>query len=331
MDWLKRNLSLVGWGGVALALMIVAVWFLFAERGKETRVTEELDTEVEDLQRLYRADPFPSTDNIQKASQEQQRAQTLLDELGRHFNPAPPFQGDNFAFKRMLDETISQLQRQAQEFSVTLPPDYNFTFWAQRRAVNFTPESLAPMAARLLDIKSICAVLYQARVHSIEGLRRIAVSEHDVVSATSADLTVRSPSTNQLTGYVRVPYEVVFSGFGSDLAVVLDGFGREPNFLVVKNLTVEPAPAPAAPPPGTTGGTYVIPRPVPTRDPDADAPDAPDDSEMRPRVPTPTVGFPGIPRAVGAPASRSGVVTVLNEKLLRFTLLLEVINPPAAR
>jgi hypothetical protein len=194
------------------------------------------------------------------------------------------------------------------------------------------------MAARIEELKGICSVLFRTRVHAIEGMRRIAVSEHDVVG--SADIIPRSAATNELTGHVRVPYEVTFTGFSAELANVLEAFGREPQFCVVKSLAVEPAPVPPPNPTPNPVGT-VIPRPVPgyppgvprppgsgtdpeMRDPDAEPPPEPtDEDESRPRPP------PGAP-AYQLPQRRPVLATVLDEKLLRFTLMVEVINPPSA-
>ena len=78
------------------------------------------------------------------------------------------------------------LQRAARKAGTGLPKDgdakYSFSFSDVRPKVSFAPETLAPMAFQLAQIESISHVLFDSKVHSINGIKRpeVAVAEEEV-------------------------------------------------------------------------------------------------------------------------------------------------------
>jgi hypothetical protein len=72
-----------------------------------------------------------------------------------------------------------ELQAGASNAGVVLPPNYAFTFSAQKGKLTFAPGSIEPWTAQLSEIKTICSILYEAKVNGIEGLRRVPVSPDD--------------------------------------------------------------------------------------------------------------------------------------------------------
>jgi hypothetical protein len=184
------------------------------------------------------------------------------------------------------------------------------------------------------EIKAICDVLFDARVHNLVGLRRAPVAKEDEGAGGSTDyLNGRKPATNAVTGAIVAPYEIVFNGFSTELAAVLEGFFRSPNCFIVKNIDVQtnvlsasadysvqpmvpymyPTSTPGSTQPGMTpyqqmmqrygGGRY-------SRTPNMPAP---------PPVTTPSIAAPAAP-------VRRGPETVLDERPLKITMYIEAVR-----
>src|SRR5207253_2234242 len=101
---------------------------------------------------------------------------------------------------------------------------------------------------QLGEIKAICEVLCQAKINSLDNIRRERVSTDDATGPQSEYLAERS-TTNALA--VISPYELTFRCFSPELASVLAGFASSPLGLLVKSINVEAAPAGAAETPAT--------------------------------------------------------------------------------
>lgn len=308
MPWIKRNLFLICWGVLALALTVLAVFFQQSQKEEDVKITESIDQQLSELKRLSVANPHPNTNNIRIVQDQQRRIQAVQADIHKFFAGQTISKLDDGSFRQMLDQTVIALRNDAATASVNLPKLYEFGFSAQRQSVTYEKGSLEPMTARLEDIKTICAILYQARVHSLDGIRRVVSSGDD--RDGTPDILSDRPVTNAVTGMVQIPYEITFSGFSSQLAAVLQGLLESKRFFVVKSVTAEPASAADT-------------RPVVAR--------SADDQTAPAEVPRPPVAT-----ATAAPQSRTTgksaalVTTILNEKLLRITLRMEVIEPATA-
>src|SRR2546426_2854572 len=273
MNWLKRNLFLVVGGVVALALLGFAIFFLLTRKNMVDEVTAELNTRTEEWKQLVASDPYPNQENIEKSKAEQKKLAEFLDQTRKFFVPVASFPTnlDGATFKNLLETTITELVRDADKSGVSLPSSnrYDFTFKPQRSSLDFAPATLVPLAMQVSEIKAICDVLFDARVQTLAGLRRAPVAKEDEGTAGATDyLGGRKLATNAVTGAVLAPYEIVFHGFSTELAAVLEGFYRSPNCFIVKNVDVQTnvvsvaadyfapsfvpysfAPAPGVPPP----------------------------------------------------------------------------------
>ena len=342
MSWLKRNLFLVIGGVVALALLGVAGFYLHTQKGQADGVTGELNAQINELQRLQRRDPFPNADNIEAVKREQKRVGELLGEFRKFFVSTAYYTNmDSGTFQEMLEHMVRELRRNSEAAGVKLPgKNYSATFTAQRGTLVFTQSDLVPLAHQVADIGAITDLLFKARVHALLSLRRVPVSRSD--QGATEFLTGRKAVTNAAVGAVITPYEVTFQGFSSELAAVLQGFYRSPHCFIVKNINAErvgaapvadgdsdatsryqpvgPA-APGAPPPtSATSAADLMRRRYGIAGPGRGVPSTP-------TAPTPTYS----PASPTAPVKR-GPETVLDEKPLRFTLLLESVKLlPSAR
>lgn len=324
MSWIKRNLPFVIGGVAALLLLGFAAFYLFSNLKKDSAMTEELNQQISELRRIYDAPVHPGTDavdNIGAAKKEQKRITEFLVEARKLFVPVSPYQKtDDQGFNNLLLNTIYELQTGASNAGVVLPPQYSFTFLAQRGKLTFKPGSIEPWTAQLSEIKSICNILYAARINALEGLRRVPVSLDD---GGTPDYLTTTVITNDIS--IVTPYEVTFRSFSGELGAVMDGILRATNCFIVKTLNVEPSkfvpgigpggqplsPTSALPPGAVPTGRY----PVGSRfDTSPDGPPG-----FRPLVPPPTA-VTGRPAVAGAP------LIFLGERPLRVTLLIDVVK-----
>lgn len=318
MPWIKRNIFFVAGGLVALVLMGVAGYFLFSNLSRDAAVTEELNQQIQELRRISEADPHPGTeevDNISAARKEQQRLEEFLADARKLFVPVPTYEKtDDQGFNNLLGNTIYQLQTTASNAGVVLPPDYSFTFQAQRGRLSFDRESIEPLMAQLGEVKTICNILFEAKVNSLEGMRRVPVSTND--PAGTADYLNATLVTNDIS--IVAPYEVTFRSFSDELGEVMNGILRSTNCLIVKSLTVEQSLAgPGGDPNAALGGSYYPPT---TGIPGGGRYGGFDERYGAPRA------FPQ-PSVPGRPVARSTTPQVfLSEKPLRITLLIDVVK-----
>ena len=148
-------------------------------------------------------------EGIQGAQKEQQQVEALLNDVRKFFTPIsyPPVK-DSHEFRLLLDRTIEQLERDAKETAVSLPPKYAFSFKPQSEAVQFDSANLRPLAMQLAEISTICQIVFKAKVHSIENIRRVPIAREDVGQSDYID---KKAVTNALE--IHMPYEFTFRSF----------------------------------------------------------------------------------------------------------------------
>ncbi|HWQ91152.1 MAG TPA: Amuc_1100 family pilus-like protein [Clostridia bacterium] len=354
MDWIKRNLYFFVGSIVAVVLMGLAGFYLYSKWQLNNEIMEKLNADHAELQRLNQENPHPGAgqvDNI-KAAKEQQEALRAFDQKTRkHFQRIPAMPDSTNVssqeFTATLRRTIDQLQKAATNASVTVPPDYSFSFTAQKPRVTFAPGSLEPLSVQLGEVHAISEVLFAAKINSLDSIRRERVSPDDS-GGPQTEYLLKKSVTNELA--VLSPYEVTFRCFSSELAGVLAGLGSSPYGLLLKSLNVEAAPATAASDSmGTpyTPATMYTPAPMqqtPSRAMDAEASFAQryglggrggNQGGVQLRAPgtTPAPAYQAPvygAQAAAANASKGGFPTVLDEKQLKVTMNIDVVKllPP---
>lgn len=364
MDWIKRNLILVIGGLVALGLMVVAALYTLRAVGNNATARESLESAYNEYRRLNTLNPHPGygkVDNIKLAREQERELRTFLGQMTERFMPIAPIPTNPTPqeYADALRRTIDQLQRDATNQSVVLPPRYNYSFEAQRQRVTFAEGSLPRLAVQLGEVKVIADILNAARINSLESIRRERVSVDDQ-AGSPGDYLTGTTVTNELA--VVTPYEVNFLAFSPELAAVLSGFASSPHPLVVKVVNVQPAgvamvdPLLGGQPPMET--RYFTPSPIPT--PMQPQPRAMDEAAMsrqfrdryglgaerpgerpgaerppsafrQPGYPQPGYPQPGYPQPYAqpgytAPAARGGLRPVLDERQLKVTLMVQVVK-----
>jgi len=355
MSWVKRNLYFLIGSFVALVMMGAAGWFLYSKWQLNNEMLDKLNGQYEELRRLGSQSPHPGSgdvDNINAAKDQQQHFRDFVKKARKYFQPIPPIPDSpkvtGQEFSAALGQTIDQLQRDATNASVALPPDFGFTFSAQRHALTFAPGSLQPLSLQLGEVKTICGVLFAAKVNALDLLRRERISDDDA-RGPQTDYLEKKSVTNELA--VLSPYELTFRCFSSELAAILAGFASSPNALLVKTINVELAPATTVE--TITTPTFavmpVVPPTVPAQtDPEAFrrryglGPQSEQDAFARryglgptgrPLTPPPVVTPPpaAAPATTSPSTSRGGLPTVLDERQLKVTLTLNVVKLAAPK
>jgi hypothetical protein len=295
MAWIKRNLFFVIGGILALGLLGAAGFYNYKGWSHNAAAFDKLNEIYGTLRSLTGQKPSPGNDkvdNIAAAREQERQIRDWIRQAADYFQPIAPIPntGNNAvsseAFAGALRRTIDQLQHEADAASVTLPPKYNFSFEAQRSLVKFSG-NLGALAAQFGEVRTIAEILFAAKVNSLDGIQRVRVSEDDA-GGPQADYFDERSVTNNLA--VLTPYQITFRSFSPEIGQVLAGFASSPHGFIVKSISVQAA--------GTFAATS----------PDATAPSPPP-------TPVPTV-TPG----------RGGLQTVLNEQLLRVTLVVEVVK-----
>lgn len=351
MNWLKRNLSLVVGALVALILLGLTGFYLFSQRQKERAVTTQLEAQIAEWKRLTSRKPSASEENIEAARKEQQRLTELLQTNRQFYEPTATFTNmDSATFKTLLETTIYDLEQRASRNGVTLPQRYNFTAGRLRASVVFQEAELLPLAYQLAEIRAICQILFDARIHSLSKIRRVPVSKQD--TGSTEYLTGSKIVTNAVTGAVVTPYEFTFNGFSSELSAVLTGLQQSKHAFIVKMMDVEhaadatPALMPDMPYPIPGGGVPMTQPMQPQTGadlmrqrygqgpPGRGGPGGGRSSEFIQRYGTTPggrpPGAPGAPGNVLTPAgsARRGPETVLEEKQLKVTLTVDAVRLP---
>jgi hypothetical protein len=354
MSWIKRNLFFLIGSLVALALMGMAGWFLWSNWQLNNDNMEKLNAAYARLDELNKQSPHPGSgkiDNDKVAKTQRKELRDYLQKTRPFFHrilPIPDLRKvTDRDFSPALSRTIAQLQRDATNSSVALPPNYSFSFDAQKQKVSFSAGSLEPLSVQLGEIKAISDVLFQAKVNALDSLRRERVSLDDQQASSQTEYLESKSTTNDLA--VLSPYEIVIRCFSAELASVLSGFASSSNGIIVKSVNVESAPASTEPAPEGQP-VMIMPQPVaprpmlppraddamsrrygirPGAQPGADRYGAGGGADRygpaRPVAPVPQP-VPVQP-APGAVMARPGLQIVLDEKLLKVTIALVVVKP----
>jgi hypothetical protein len=326
MSWIKRNLYFVIGSVVALALMGLAGYYLYAKWAYNNEVLTKLNEQYAKLQELNDEKPHPGSasgpvDNIKNAKEYIQDLKAYKQKALAYFVPISPIPEraklNNQEFTAALRETLDRLQKEAAVASVSLPPDaggYSFSFTAQRSRMTFATNSLEPLSAQLGEVKAICQVLFAAKINNLDSLRRERVSVDDQ-SGLVTDYLVASSTTNEFA--VLTPYELSFRCFSSELAAVLEGFASSKHAMVVKDINVEPTTGPIVGDANTgAAGAEAVPPGM------GGVPGMPGMPGMRGYYPPGEAAAPKPAQTI----TKGGMPVALDERPLRITLSLNVIK-----
>ncbi|HTR40977.1 MAG TPA: Amuc_1100 family pilus-like protein [Pseudomonadales bacterium] len=296
MAWIKRNLFFTIGGFIALILLGAAGYYIYTSWSYNRDQMQKVTDAYGQLAQDYNSNPSPGNadvDNIKAAQDQIKQLEDWIDKAKTHFqtvtpipNPAGGVVTDQ-AFAGTLRKTIQDMQQAATNVNVELPPDYAFSFAAERNLVTFAPGSLGPLSTHLGEVKAICDILFSAKINALVQIQREVVSDNDSTGAQSDYLSDKATTADfGVLGQATItPYSVTFKCFSADLGKVLSNMASSDHCFIVKGINVIPAGA----------------------------------AEMN--------GQGGMPPPTQAlPAATGGLQTILDEKLLQVTLAIEAVK-----
>ncbi|PAW85418.1 MAG: hypothetical protein B9S33_09890 [Pedosphaera sp. Tous-C6FEB] len=336
MAWIKRNLALVIGIAVSIVMLGGAGFYLVSNYNDDFDRDEELAKLKGELDQL-RQDTFPSEANIGAVQTNVMEVLKFTTEAERILASEPP-KPINVSLSVHLPRVIDELRRDATNASVEIPPKYDFTLGEVSKMAGIPRYATEALTLRVAELKTICDVLFKARVRAIESIQRVPAFADE---PKGPDLLLdRVEQTNSLAPGVTmttIPYRVVFRGFSGDLGTVLNTFSGTKDFFVVRQVDVESAVGgvgaggianpnlmnPGMMQPGVFGG------PGPGAAPSMGGPGMatpgvapnPPPGGVRPPATKGVGGLGALP-----PVPKSTLVKVLDEQPLRVTLLLDVIK-----
>jgi hypothetical protein len=322
MAWIKRNLFFLIGSLIAVALMVVGVFYLLGQINDESQVTEDIQKQYAELTRLAGQKPHPGNDkinNIQAAKDQEAALRKYIEKERALFQPIDPIPNlpanklNNADFARELRNTVADMRHSATNQGVGVPQDYYFSFEAQKKSLIFDPGSLGLLASHLGEIKALADVLFTAKINFLESIQREIISTNQ--DANPSDY-LQTRKTVSLALADLTPYEITFRCFSADLAQVLTGLATSPYGFMVESINVEPASA-AGEEAGNPFGTPNMIQPV------QPIPQQPfvDPRTRRLGVPLPQAVVPAAPAPVGR------TTEFLKEKAFRVRLLVQVVKP----
>jgi len=241
MAWVKRNLGLVIGGAVALALMVLAGFYLWSQIQQDQEVTQQLEDQTQQFQQLLSRPYLPKggkVNNIEFAKDENKHLEEFQQQVRSHFGTREvPTNITAREFRAMLDRTIYDLQKQAESLGITLPEkDYWFTFAPEKQAVEF--KNAIMLTYQLMDVKDLAEIMYNAKVHDLKRIKRVPASSDD---NNQNDFIDKKASTNDVA--IVTPYEITFQGFSTESARVMEGLVNAKHVFIVKSVVATKAPA----------------------------------------------------------------------------------------
>jgi hypothetical protein len=201
--------------------------------------------------------------------------------------------------------------------------------------MKFAPGSPAVLAIQLGEVKALSEVLITAKINALDSIQRERVSPDDQAGQLTDYLDQKTEETELAA---LTPYQFTFRCFTPELAQVLCGFASSPHGIIVKSFNVEPAPVTVAEATPLPVVTY-----LPVAAPEAPRPTQPNSAFMERyggryglgkdgggMRPPPAYTPPPVAAPFAAPVS-TAPRTVLNEKQLKVTMLVQVVKIGAGR
>lgn len=238
MEWVKKNPVIVAGTSVAVVLLGLAVWFLAAKMSASSEAELKLAGSLDSRTALWQGKPFPSAENIEAIQKDQERVKKFMDGLHSVIPQMPPPSNlDDRGLKTLLEQAIADLFLSATNSKTTIqPPNYSFSFAAIRKKLTFRTNTYDTIAVQLADVKMLLNILFDSKINTLEGIRRSSLTMDDERGGT--DYIFLNPQTNQFS--IITPYEIQFRCFGSELEHVIQSLVSASNCIVIKNINISP-------------------------------------------------------------------------------------------
>ncbi len=153
---------------------------------------------------------------------------------------------DPDSWKRLFGEKREQLRKLAAANKVTLPEDYDFGFKAYR-LTSPRADTTLDLGVQLLAIERVNQILFNARIRSLNGIKRVIVEEKradasagGLASFTQGDEAMPAAVVSGPNDTYKVyPFEFSFTSSTDALTDVVNKLTASDCFFVIRSLTVE--------------------------------------------------------------------------------------------
>src|SRR5580692_4575622 len=175
MGWIKRNLFFVIGGIIALILLGGAGYYIYQGWSRNATASEQLNDIYTSINNYWNQPIGPGNDqvnNTEIARDQEKQIREWVNSTRDYFQPVAAIPADSVtseSFAAALRRTVAQLQNEAESASVALPPQYDFSFAAQRPLMQFASGSLPLLSVQLGEVKKIAEIIFSARVNALDG------------------------------------------------------------------------------------------------------------------------------------------------------------------
>jgi hypothetical protein len=254
MSWAKRNLYFLISGIVAVVLLGAAGWYCYSSMQSNAAVWAQLQEAYGKMDAITKKSPGAGNNdvnNIEAAKEQTKEVEARVAEMRKFFVPVRGIPDTNHFDERRLAfavrDTVSQLRAAAKDHSVALPmstPEFAFSFTLQVGKMGYDAGSHEMLSKQLGEVKLICDTLFACRITALDSVQRERTA--DDASTTYAgggvsgnDYTDSISLTNG--NVVITPYQVTFQCFTPELGRIISSFANQEHTVVVKTLNVQPA------------------------------------------------------------------------------------------
>ena len=239
MSWAKRNLYFLISAILAVVLLLAAIWYCYSSWSANNANWEQLSSAYTTLSQLK----IPSDEVLQSLRDQTTNVLESIAAAKKVFVPVPSIPpGTNHLDDRALGfavrDTVAALRASAAQHSVTVLPDFAFSFTLQQTKTGYDPQSWAMLARQLGEVKTICDILYGCRIASLDSVQRERTSDDAGNTSGAADYVDAISVTNG--NIITTPYQVTFQCFTTELGNVLSSFANGTHTIVVKTNMIEP-------------------------------------------------------------------------------------------
>ncbi len=251
------------WGGLLLLaagsgfLVFLALKNYMAERAK-------LGTVKSNLEALYQMAPFPSQENVEMEVRNLATLQTALAELQTSLARSqvePTELKQPTVFMESFWAAQKDMLNHAKSLDVSLPAGFGFGMDAYLRGAPPKPDHVPRLMQQLAIIKSLCDLLFAAKVTSIEAVGREdfegdATAESaaspepatsrrgrrssDAVAETASRVMMVNPNAGIMAPdalFSTMKFAFVFKAKESSVVQVLNALAANDMFIAVKKVT----------------------------------------------------------------------------------------------
>ena len=189
----KSKLLLTVGGGVSGVLVLIAVVFVVLGLDGASTAEKAREKALKELERLYKSDPFPSTENIETAKENRERSEEWAANLSAMLaeEAVPPEEGLTGSwFKDQLYARLDALRAAApldDSGKPVVDPDFGFDF-DRYAAVTPEDENVPKLLVQLHLIDHFVRVLYDKGILHLDGVARVVFESG---AAGSSDASVR--------------------------------------------------------------------------------------------------------------------------------------------